>query len=99
MSMMPVSHRHAAVHHGDGLLQHVIALRIGEEGHLARRAQEEQAIDAGLDHAVDGAFERLESSWRFSVSGMTTGGMTPRNGESVIGDNPLFQVSLQTVKG
>ena len=53
-------HRHAAVHHGHGLLQHVIALRIGEEGHLARGAEEEQAVHAGIDHAVDGALECLE---------------------------------------
>ena len=48
------------MHHGHGLLQHVVALRVGEEGHLARGAEEEQAVDAGFDHAVDGALERLQ---------------------------------------
>ena len=53
-------HRYAAVHHGDGLLQNVVALRVGEEGNLARGSQEEQTVDARVDHAVDGALERLE---------------------------------------
>ena len=53
-------HGHAAVHHGDGLLQHVVALGVGEEGDLAARAEEEQAVHARVDHAVDGALERLE---------------------------------------
>ncbi len=49
---------HAAAHDGDGFLQHVIALRIGEEGHRpAAGTEEKQAVDARLDHAVDGALE------------------------------------------
>ncbi len=48
------------VHDSHGLLQYVIALRVGEERNLARGAQEEQAVDASVDHAVDGALERLQ---------------------------------------
>ena len=53
-------HGNALVDDGDRLLQHVVALSVGEEGDLARGAQEEQAVDACGDHAVDGALERLQ---------------------------------------
>ena len=52
--------RNAAMNHGDGLLQHVITLSIGQKCNLTTGAQEEQAVDARIDHAVDGALERLE---------------------------------------
>ena len=73
------------MHHGDGLLQNVVALRVGEEGNLARGSQEEQTVDARVDHAVDGALERLEVELALLGQRNDTGGMTPRNGESVIG--------------
>ena len=48
------------MNHGDSLLQHVITLSISEECNLATGAQEEQAVDARINHAVDGALERLK---------------------------------------
>ena len=53
-------HRHATVDDGDRLLQHMIALRIGEKRHLSARAEEEQSVDACVDHAIDRTVEGLE---------------------------------------
>ena len=51
---------HAAAHDGDGLLKDVLTLGVGQEGNLAGGAQEEETVDAGINHAVDVAAERLE---------------------------------------
>ena len=48
---------HAVVDDAHGLFQQLEALVVVEEGNLAARAQEEQAVDAAFDHAVDGALE------------------------------------------
>ena len=50
----------AAMNHGNGLLQHMVALCVGKEGNLARGAQEEQAINTCVNHAVDRALESLK---------------------------------------
>ena len=75
MSMMPARTRNAAMNHGNGLLQHVITLSIGQKCNLTTGAQEEQAVDARID--LMRLMERSsasQSSVPFSVSGMTTGG-------------------------
>ena len=72
-------HGHAMVHDGHGLLQHVVALGVGEEGDFARGSQEEQAVHACVDHAVDGALERLEVELLLFVQGDYHGGITPWN--------------------
>ena len=77
-------HGHAMVHDGHGLLQHMITLGVGEERNLARGAQEEQAVDAGAIIRLMERSKASRSSCFFSVSGMTTGGITPWNGESVM---------------
>ena len=48
------------MNHGDGLLQHMVALSVGKEGNLARGTQEEQAINTCVNHAVDRALESLK---------------------------------------
>ena len=45
--------RHAVVDDADGLGDDLATTLVGGENDLTRRAQEEQAIDAGIDHAVD----------------------------------------------
>ena len=50
----------ATMNHGNGLLQHVVTLCVGKEGNLARGAQEEQAINTCVNHAVDRALESLK---------------------------------------
>ena len=62
------------VNDGHGLLQHVVALGVGEEGDLARGSQEEQAVHASVDHAVDRALERLEVELLLFVQGDYHGG-------------------------
>ena len=49
--------RHAVVDDTDGLGDDLATTLIGGEDDLTRRAQEEQAIDAGVDHAVDAALK------------------------------------------
>ena len=48
---------HAVVDDTNGLGDDLATTLIGGENDLARRAQEEQAIDAGIDHAVDAALK------------------------------------------
>ena len=63
----------------NGLGDDLATTLIGGENDLARRAQEEQAIDAGIDHAVDAALKGGNVELVSSVSGTTTGGITPVN--------------------
>ncbi len=72
------------VHDGHGLLQHMVTLGIGEERDLARGAQEEQAVDAGVDHTVDGALEGLQVKLLLLGQRDDHRGITPWNGESVM---------------
>ena len=51
-------HRHAVVDDADHVLDDLGAALVGREHDLRRRAQDEEAVDASLDHAVDVAFER-----------------------------------------
>ncbi len=62
----------------------MIALRVGEERNLARGAQEEQASTPASIMRLMERSNASRSSCFFSVSGMTTGGITPWNGESVM---------------
>ena len=49
--------RHAVIDDAHGLGDDLTATLVGGEDDLARGAQEEQAIDAGIDHAVDAALK------------------------------------------
>ena len=53
-------HGHAAVDDAHGLADHLVAALVGGEDDLARGAQEEQAVDARVDHVVDEALERRD---------------------------------------
>ena len=48
-------HRHAAVDDADSLAHNLLAVLVRREGDLARGAEEEEAMDAGIEHAVDEA--------------------------------------------
>ena len=69
----------AVVDDTDGLCDNLATALVGGEDDLARGAQEEQAIDAGIDHAVDAALKGGNVELVVSVSGTTTGGITPVN--------------------
>ena len=69
----------AVVDDAHGLGDNLAAALVGGEDDLARGAQEEQAIDAGIDHAVDAALKGGNIKLVSSVSGTTTGGITPVN--------------------
>ena len=47
----------AVVDDADGLLDDLLTALVGREDDLTGGAQEEQAVDAGVDHAVDEALE------------------------------------------
>ncbi len=49
--------RHAVIDDAHGLGDNLATALVGGEDDLTRRAQEEQAIDAGIDHAVDAALK------------------------------------------
>ena len=49
--------RHAVVDDAHGLGDNLATALVGGEDDLARGSQEEQAIDAGIDHAVDAALK------------------------------------------
>ena len=70
----------AVVDDTDGLCDNLATALVGGEDDLARGAQEEQAIDAGIDHAVDAALK----GGNVELGGLryrerTTGGITPVN--------------------
>ena len=50
-------HRHAMVDDADGLGDDLATTLVGGEHDLARRPQEEQAVDARIDHTVDAALK------------------------------------------
>ena len=52
-------HRHAAVVDAHALAHDGKAGLLVKEGHLTGRAQEEEAVDSGVDHAVEMALEGL----------------------------------------
>ena len=51
-------HGHAARDDADGLADDLVAALIGGEDDLARGSEEEQAVDAAVDHVVDEPLER-----------------------------------------
>ena len=48
---------HTVIDDADGLGDDLATALVGGEDDLARRAQEEQAVDASIDHAVDAALK------------------------------------------
>ena len=69
----------AVVDDTDGLGDDLTATLVGGEDDLARGAQEEQAIDAASIMRLMLRSKEATSSWWSSVSGTTTGGITPVN--------------------
>lgn len=70
---------HAVVDDTNGLGDDLATTLIGGEDDLARGSQEEQAIDAGIDHAVDAALKGDNIELVIFGIGNNDGGITPVN--------------------